>query len=141
MAIELGGFLSTVTYGAPVGPKYLMPFGMRANSMTGTYVGRYYHPPTGLADYLRIVIADDGKSFPMATTNATGTSCNYYLASANGRFQYGQRVGAAGSYSCNDGKTGSWLLINGEVSYDGFTAQFSVDNRMLANLAGARTSF
>ena len=32
-------------------------------------------------------------------------------------------------------------MINGEVSYDGFTAQFSADNRMLANLAGARMSF
>ena len=77
----------------------------------------------------------------MATTSATGTSCTYSLATPNGRFQYGQRVGAAGLYSCNDGKTGSWLMINAEVSYDGFTAQFSVDNRMLANLAGARMSF
>ena len=145
ITVEFSGAANaTVWYnidGAPVGPKYLMPFGMRANSMTGTYVGRYYHPPTGLADYLTIVIADDGKGFSMATTSATGTSCKYTLATANGRFQYGQRVGAAGQYSCNDGKTGSWLLINGEVSYDGFTAQFSVDNRMLANLAGARMSF
>jgi hypothetical protein len=132
--------LTYIIDGSPVGPKYLMPFGMRANSMTGSYVGRYYHPPTGMAEDLRISITD-GSSFSMRTTSAMGTTCDYPASSPYGRFQYGHRVGVSGLYTCSDGKKGSFSLINGEVSYDGFTAQFNVDNRMVGNIAGARASF
>jgi hypothetical protein len=142
MVVEFGSgvALTYIIDGAPVGPKYLIPFAMRANSMTGSYVGRYYYPPNGIAEDLRISITD-GATWSMRTTSATGTTCDYPTSSPNGRFQSGHRVGVVGLYTCSDGKRGSFSLLNGEVSYDGFTAQFNVDGRIVGNLAAARTSF
>jgi hypothetical protein len=123
--------------GKSFGPKYLMPFAFRANSLTGSYAGRYWHPASGTADELQITTTD-GAHFEMRSVNATGRSCFY---DAQRRGQFGQRLVISGLYTCSDGTHGSYVFENTEVSAAGFTAQLSNDNLLVGHLAGARTSF
>jgi hypothetical protein len=141
MTVEFSGPATAgVTYtidGKSFGPKYLMPFAMRANSLTGSYAGRYWHPASGTSDDLQITITD-GAHFDMRSVNTAGRSCFY---DAKSRGQFGQRLVVSGLYTCSDGTNGSYVFENTEVFSAGFTAQLSIDNRLVGHLAAARTSF
>lgn len=134
----LGNRTANVTYtvdGVTV-VKQVEPFAMRANVLSGAYVGKRIDLTTGTAETLGINVNDNGGV--SITTHGPGGDCTYE-APSSGRGQAGQRVFASGSYRCGNGRTGTFSLADAEVSFFGFTGTFVVDGRA-GHIAASRGS-
>jgi hypothetical protein len=100
--------------------KHAFPFSFVAMGLTGTYTG-YQAAPGGMPEELNISVSLQNGSFAMTTTGTSSGSCTYSgIQDSNGSLF---RVG--GSVSCNNGRTGTFVLGNVDVTRYGFTAYFS----------------
>lgn len=127
MSVELGrekldaalpirdyAYLSYDVDGVRVTMKKLYPFSFVAMGLTGTYMG-YVATPNGATE-TNFNVTLEGGSFTMTTTAASG-SCTY-----SGRQEpSGSLFAVEGTYSCNDGRSGSFYIDDIDVTRHGFT--------------------
>ena len=104
-------------------------FGFAAMGLTGSYIG-YMASASGVIDTTFNVVLDNG-SFAMTTTSAAGASCTY----SGPQQPDGSLFSVAGTYSCNDGRSGGFTLADVDVTRHGFTATGS-----LGDIAAQRRS-
>jgi hypothetical protein len=110
------GELAYTVNGVQVG-KQLQRFAFRKQDFTGQYLGAYAHDRPA-----RITIDDTGANFRMQVDDEIGGSgtCNFVAPMS----QTGSLRTMAGSFTCNGGTTGTFLMRYATVSADGFTARF-----------------
>jgi hypothetical protein len=100
--------------------KHAYAFSFVAMGLTGSYTG-YQAAPPGMREEVNISVSLQNGSLAMTTTGATSGSCTYSgVPDANGSVF---RVG--GAVSCNNGRAGSFVLTDVDVTRHGFTARFS----------------
>jgi hypothetical protein len=145
MAIELatltpGRNIARVTYdvdGVRVS-KEVSPLSFARMNLSGSYLG-YQSAPGVMNDEVGITIMHDGSSVAMSTVGSSSGSCTYSGTAA----QNGHLVNVTGSYSCNDGRAGTFSMLDVDVTPYGLTSRFS-GNRIPAAAGGsmvaARTS-
>jgi hypothetical protein len=121
--------------------KDLEKFAFRRNDAAGEYSGRQVEfEMVGATVHSRstplsITISESGGSFRMTTQPSSGP-CNYEGARGDAS-QYGQLFMIVGTFACADGRSGSFLLENMDVSASGFTARLAVGSAW-AHVSGAR---
>jgi hypothetical protein len=121
--------------------KSIVPFAMRMNDLSGTYraeIVTLTGPTTTAAAAMTLNVIDNGSTVVMSAV-MIGSTCTY----TGTRTQYGQRVGVAGTWTCNgDGSSGSFTVSDAEVSNNGFTAAMTGQPGMpkaVGHIGGART--
>jgi hypothetical protein len=98
--------------------KKVYPFSFVAMGLTGSYTG--YARDLGNSVQLNFNVALSNGSFGMSTTSASA-SCSY-----SGRQEpNGSLFAVEGTYSCNDGRSGSFNMSDVDVTQHGFTAPTS----------------
>ncbi|HUQ27076.1 MAG TPA: hypothetical protein VM051_00695 [Usitatibacter sp.] len=114
--------------------KHAYPFSFVAMGLSGSYTG-YQASPGGARDEMNANVALNNGSFAMSTTNSVGTSCTYSgPQNANGSVFH-----VAGSYSCTDGRSGSFVLRDVDVTQHGFSAKLS-NGTSMTDMVALRTS-
>jgi len=110
--------------------KNLVRFFFRKNDLSGGYLGHMVatnNAPAGLShDAINIDIVDGDGGFAMTTTPAPTASdsavCHFAGPSAQ---QAGEYRSVGGTYTCEDGESGTFAMDNLFVSFDGFTGSFT----------------
>jgi hypothetical protein len=131
-----------IQFGPTEWAKSMVPFAMRMNDLSGSYQGHIVtitSSTTTAAAPMRLNVTDNGSTVVISSV-MTGNTCTY----TGSRSQYGQRVGIAGTWTCNgNGSSGSFTISDAEVSASGFTAAMTGMPGGLANpvghVGGART--
>jgi hypothetical protein len=106
------------------------PFSFVAMGLTGSYTGEMRSSAGTMSDASFNVTLDNG-SFAMTTTSSASGSCTYSGSQAAN----GSTFAVEGTYTCNDGRSGSFQLSDVDVTRHGFTAKGS-----LGDIAAQRTS-
>ena len=124
--------------------KSMVPFALRMNDLSGNYQGHVVTLMSGGSTAslpMTLNINDNGTNVTISSV-MTGNTCTY----TGSRSQYGQRVGIAGTWTCNgNGSSGSFTISDAEVTWSGFTAAMTGMPGGLPNpvghIGGARTAF
>lgn len=118
--------------------KVLQRSTFRVMNLAGSYIG-YHNHPSGTNEEKSITIQQTGTSVTMATQGSTTGFCNYSGTLA----PMGQLSRVEGSFACTGGRSGSFAMIDVDVTQAGFTARFTenpVGTESYGRLGGARTS-
>jgi hypothetical protein len=132
-----------IQFGQTEWTKVMVPFALRMNDLSGSYQGHIVtvtSASTTAATPMTLNVNDDGSKVTISAV-MTGNTCTY----TGSRSQYGQRVGIAGTWTCNgNGSSGAFTMDDAEVSTNGFTASMTgmpgVANG-IGHIGGARTGF
>jgi hypothetical protein len=115
----------------------------RSMGLTGTYVGYQTQPAPVLGgainDEMTMNITLSGSSFTMTSQGSSSGSCTY----AGTYTPVGQLGNVAGTYSCADGRSGTFLMSDVDVTMAGFTGRFRgnrIQDPVYGRIGGARTS-
>jgi hypothetical protein len=97
-------------------------FAFRKNNLTGTYHGYQVAVSVDSSPRWEAMTIDIEDSFPVTriTTDAASGRCTYVAPLA----QVGEQRVFSGTYSCADGRNGSYTLANVMGTWNGFTAAF-----------------
>ena len=133
----------SIQFGQTEWVKTMVPYAMRMNDLSGTYQGQIVtltSADTTASSSATLNIVDNGSTVAI-TAVQPGNTCTY----TGSRSQYGQRVGVAGTWTCNgNGSSGSFTMDDAEVSANGFTASMTGMPGGLPNavghIGGARTN-
>jgi hypothetical protein len=110
-----------IQFGLTEWKKSMEPYALRMNDLSGTYQGHIVTVMTAnttAAAPMTLNINDNGRDVVISSV-MTGNTCTY----TGSRSQYGQRVGIAGTWTCNgNGSTGTFTISDAEVTANGFTA-------------------
>lgn len=125
--------------GVTVPRKALSRFAFRANSLAGTYAGYMRtldgaNPRGVLLGPMNIDVSESGDSIVM--TMRSSDTCTL----RGTRSQYGRQVMASGAYDCSAGRIGQLQLMDVYVTFDGFTASFSLDGSPMGRISAVRTT-
>ena len=145
ITFELSGITADVRYsvdGVSVSKRVRRAV-MRAMGLTGTYVGYQNQPSTSpggaINDEMTMTVNLSGSAFTMTTQGSASGSCNY----SGTQFPNGQLSNITGTYSCADGRSGSFSMLDVDVTMAGFTSRFSgnrIQEPFFGRMGGARTS-
>jgi hypothetical protein len=111
--------------------KELSAFSFARVNLSGTYVG-YQSYPGGINDDMTFTINHSGPNVTMASQGSSSGTCNYSGTHA----QNGHLANVTGTYSCNDGRTGSFSMLDVDVTKHGITSRFE-GNRIPASMNGS----
>lgn len=115
--------------------KRAYPFSFVGMGLSGTYTG-YAASRGGAKNEMGINVSLNNAAFVMTTTSAASGSCTYSgTTDANGSV-----FNVLGTYSCNDGRSGSFVLRDVDVTRHGFTAKFSDGVSSMTDMVAQRTS-
>ena len=127
--------------------KAVSRYGFRKNSLAGNYIGHLASseddPGGARYEAMSIAIEDDDTGFvmrtqPLGSTLArSGASCTYSAPAAT---QTGEQRVASGTYTCSGGESGSFVLQNAFVTFNGFTASFQGAWVVKGHMEGVRAS-
>lgn len=123
--------------------KALQRFSFRAMDLSGDYAGYQSQPAVGGApaveDQVQISIRQSGTGVTMTTQGSASGSCTY----SGTLVPNGQLANVTGSYSCADGRSGTFTMADVNVAQSGFTARFNgnrITSTAFGRMAGARTA-
>jgi hypothetical protein len=117
--------------------KQVVRFTFRRDSLSDSYVAYVYDADTGASQRIGIAVGDlDGNTISINMGSSPEDNCS----GSGARRQDGDFVGASGTYTCRDGRSGSWTM-DADVTPAGFSGHFNGPGATSAwgRIAGART--
>jgi hypothetical protein len=118
--------------------KLLQRSTFRVMNLAGTYVGYHVHP-SGTNEEVSISIQQFGTSITMTTQGSVTGFCNY----SGTLTPMGQLSSVTGTFQCTGGRSGSFAMIDIDMTQPGFTSRFTENpagTTAYGRLGAARTS-
>jgi hypothetical protein len=131
------GFLDYSIDGFTATRKVLDRYTFRRNDLSGTYIGHLVPilddrgVPTGST-----VFNVSGSSTIVFSTQSAAGNCTF---SSPQNYQGGQLYLVGGTFSCTNGRSGSFSFNDVDVSLSGFTASYDIDGYVVGRMEGVRT--
>jgi len=114
--------------------KRVSRFAFAKNSLAGTYIGHIVNMAGGTPEAVNITVVDGDATTVMDTSSSRGT-CRY----ASPVMQTGELRQLEGTFSCSDGRGGSFRMHDIAVQWNGFMGWMDAAGMASGKIEGVRT--